>query len=431
MQEIHTHTPVLDTLTSGLQPPRQRIAYLMSYYPGISHTFFLKEILGLQQLGFQVETASVNPPDRPVELLSTTEAEEATRTFYLKKVPVGTIMRTMVQLGFRRPRTIARGLRHALRLSRWNLRAGIYALFYLGEALLLGAWMKERSLQHLHIHFGGPVATVGMLAAASWGFTYSLTIHGPEEFYDVQESYLPQKIERASFIFCISNFCRSQVMKYSHPDHWSKFHVLRLGVNPEEFKPVPRPSRDTIHIVCVGRLVPAKGQLILLQAASKLLSQGHLFHLTLIGTGPDKDHLQQFVDSSALKPYVTFCGALSHEETRRQLENADIFALPSFAEGVPVALMEAMAMEIPCVSTVIAGIPELIRNHEDGLLVPASSVDDLANALQRLLANEDLRKSLGASARKRVLELYNLPLNLQRLADAFEQCLHQTSPQNL
>lgn len=431
MQEIHAHTPVLDTPTSGPQSPRQRIAYLMSYYPGISHTFFLKEILGLKQLGFQVETASVNPPDRPAELLSATEAAEAARTFYLKKLPVGTIMKTMLQIGFRSPGTMARGLRHALHLSRWNLRAGMYALFYLGEALLLGAWMKERGLQHLHVHFGGPVATVGMLTAAAWGFTYSLTIHGPEEFYDVQESYLPQKIEGASFIFCISNFCRSQLMKYSHPSHWSKFQVLRLGVNPDEFKPVPRATRDTTHVICVGRLVPAKGQLVLLQAAARLLSQGHLFHLTFIGTGPDKDHLQQFVDSSALKPYVTFCGALNHEDTRRQLENADIFALPSFAEGVPIALMEAMAMEIPCVSTVIAGIPELIRNDEDGLLVPASSADDLANALQLLLIDEDLRKKLGASARRRVLELYNLPHNLQRLADAFEQCLHPTISQNL
>ncbi len=337
----------------------------------------------------------------------------------------------MISVLFRDTRVCIRGLRAALRLVHWDLQAGVYALFYLAEALLIGAWMKRRDLQHLHVHFGGPVATVGMLTAEAWGISYSLTIHGPEEFYDVEHFYLRQKIERASFIFCISDFCRSQLMKYADPAHWNKFQVLRLGVNPQEFSPVSSRSTERIRIVSVGRLVPAKGQLILLQAFHTLLTQGHDIQLVFVGNGPDRQHLQQFVDEHALGNYVTFCGALNHDQTRQQLVQADIFALASFAEGVPVALMEAMAMEIPCVSTSIAGIPELIRPNIDGLLVPASSVEALAAAMDQLITDEALRRRLGASARSRVLECYNLPQNIQLLATAFEKCLAQRTPRDL
>jgi glycosyltransferase involved in cell wall biosynthesis len=425
MQEIH----IQEDSPVGLKSQKPRIAYLLSQYPAISHTFFLKEILGLKQLGFHVETISVNPPDRPASLLPPAEKMESESTYYLKALGFGQIFSTLGRLIVRNTPACMRGLRAALRLFRWNIRGGLYALFYLAEALLLGEWMRRRDLQHLHIHFGGPVSTVGMLASKAWGFSYSLTIHGPEEFYEVEQFYLQQKIEHASFIFCISNFCRSQLMKCADPVHWSKLHVIRLGIDPQEFIPVPAYSRGYIQIVCVGRLVPAKGQLILLQAFHKLLSEGRAIHLNFIGDGPDKKHLQQFVDKQSIGEHVSICGALNHDQMKRQLEQADIFALASFAEGVPVALMEAMAMEIPCVSTSIAGIPELIRHNLDGLMVPASSVEALAAALDQLIADETLRKRLGVSARARILENYNLPHNLQFLAAAFEQCLAQkTSP---
>jgi colanic acid/amylovoran biosynthesis glycosyltransferase len=421
MQELHTLQANSQTSPSL---PKPRIAYLLSQYPAVSHTFFLKEILGLKQLGFQVETASINPTDRSFDLLPPQEAEEAQNTYYIKSLDVKKILRVMPLLAIRNLPVCSRGLRAALILSGWDLRASLYSLLYLAEALLLGEWMKKRSLTHLHIHFGGPVSTVGMLASKAWGFSYSLTLHGPEEFYDVYASYLPQKIEGAKFIFCISNFCRSQAMKYAQPAHWQKLHVLRLGVNPEEFRPVPKNTDHLLKIVSVGRLVPAKGQLILLQAIHSLFTtKQRNVHLTLIGDGPERDNLQEFVDRHGLSQHITFCGALNHDQTREHLAYADIFALASFAEGVPVALMEAMAMEIPCISTNVAGIPELIRSGIDGLLVPASSVNDLANAIQTLADDEELRKKIGSTARARVLDCYNLPRNLQTLASAFERYL--------
>jgi glycosyltransferase involved in cell wall biosynthesis len=211
-------------------------------------------------------------------------------------------------------------------------------------------------------------------------------------------------------------------MKYCDPARWDKMHVVRLGIDTEEFKPVSRESGLPLRIVCVGRLVPAKGQHILLRAFSLLRSKGHALQLTFVGDGPDRPSLEREVAELALSNHVTFCGALNHDQAREQVVQADIFALASFAEGIPVALMEAMAMGIPCVSTIIAGIPELIRDNIDGLLVPASSVESFSSAIESLVLDQELRQRLGASARARVIKHYNLADSLKVVASTFEKC---------
>lgn len=396
-----------------------RIVYLLSCYPAVSHTFFLSEIQQLKKLGFIVETASINPADRPRSSLPPAEVEEAEHTFYVKPAGVARAIAIAAKTLLFHPAVLIRGAVAALRLGRSDPSTTLYALFYLAEALVLGDWMRLRGLRHLHIHFCGPVATVGMLASMAWGFSYSLTVHGPDEFYDVKKFYLSQKVEQAKFILCISDFCRSQLMRIVAPEHWDKMHVVRLGIDPDVFIPRVQPHRPArpLEVLCVGRLVPSKGQLILLRACSLLHDQGVSLQVRLVGDGPDRKHLEKF--ASQMKIDVIFEGAKSHDQTRSLLEQADIFALASFAEGVPVALMEAMATEIPCVSTMIAGIPELIRDGLDGLLVPASSVDALASALRRLAEDSLLRRTLASAGRARVLKLYNLPHNVSTLAACF------------
>lgn len=405
----------------SLQSEKIRMAYFLSRYPAVSHTFFLKEILGLRRLGFEIEVASVNPPDRTVAELPLVEAEEAGNTYCLKQTSIWGAICVLVTVTLVHPAVILRGIKAVLATGGWDLPRKIYALFYTVEAILLGRWMEKHGLRHLHVHFGGSVATVAMLAAEIWKFNYSLTIHGPEEFYEVDYCYLPRKVERARFIFCISDFCRSQLMKYCDPAHWDKMHVVRLGVDVEEFKPIRRSPNQPLQIVCVGRLVPAKGQHILLRALSLLHAKGHAPRLIFVGNGPDSDSLKREAALVGLTEHVVFRGALNHDQTREQLSQADIFALASFAEGIPVALMEAMAMTIPCVSTSVAGIPELIRDAVDGLLVPPSSVESLARAIESLLVDPELRERLGASARTRVMERYNLTDNLKVLASTFEK----------
>lgn len=406
-------------------PARCQLVYLLSIFPGVSHTFFLNEVRELRKQGFDVEVASINQPDIPGSSMPESEAEEMTKTFYIKSSGAGRAIGVAAKTLLCRPGVFARGLSAALRLGRWDLHATVYALFYLAEALILGDWMRLRGHRHLHIHFCGPVATVGMLAAKAWGFPFSLTVHGPDEFYDVENVYLRQKVENAKFIFCISDFCRSQLMRLVDSIHWEKMHVVRLGVDPEVFRPArqEQSAGRVLEVLCVGRLVPSKGQLILLHACALLFSQGYSFRVRLVGAGSDLKLLQAFAVQNNIP--AIFEGAKTSDEIRQLLGRADVFALASFAEGVPVALMEAMAMEVPCVSTCVAGIPELIRNDLDGLLVPASSIEAMASALARLLDDPLLRRRFGIAGSRRVQEIYNLPQNVHFLAKMFRQLVSE------
>ncbi len=400
----------------------RRLAYLLSSYPAVSHTFFLNEICQLRKLGFTINVASINTPDRPRDGVTARETDELKDTLYIKATKPAKVAALALKILLTDPPVAVRGLAAALRLDPWSLKGIAYALAYLLEALILGDWLRRHGHDHLHVHFGGPVATVGMLTSITWKIPYSLTIHGPDEFYNVKQSYLREKVERAQFVICISDYCRSQLMKISHPSHWSKLHVVRLGVDPEVFAPEPSAQRDAeLEIICVGRLAPTKGQLVLLRAIAELLCRGHRLRLRLVGDGVDRPRLEEFISEQGLGASVILEGARNHEATRKLLGQADIFVLASFAEGLPVALMEAMAMEVPCVSTYVAGIPELIRDGLDGLLVPPSSHHALAAALERLIDDANLRRSLAASGRLRVLEFYNLERNVRTLAATLEQ----------
>lgn len=401
-----------------------RLAYLLSAYPAVSHTFFLNEITGLRKLGFTIDVVSINKPDLPTGKTSDAEAAALKETFYLKAMKPSHILWVLLKTIITRPFVVLRGVRAALALDGWNLPASCYALFYLAEALLLGDWLRQRGHTHLHVHFGGPVATVGMLASITWQIPYSITIHGPDEFYDVDKFYLRRKVQHAQFVVCISDYCRSQVMKVSDPANWKKLQVVRLGVDLHAF--VPAPPRDPggpTKMICVGRLVPAKGHLILLRSLAQLVRSGLDLQLRLIGEGPERPSIEAFIATHKLEDSVILEGALNHQATRQKLLQADIFVLASFAEGLPIALMEAMAMEIPCVSTFVAGIPELIRDGREGLLVPPSSEEALAVALQQLTCDLELRRRLAVAGRARVCESYDLTRNVALLADTMRTLL--------
>jgi glycosyltransferase involved in cell wall biosynthesis len=260
------------------------------------------------------------------------------------------------------------------------------------------------------------------MAAKIFPVTFSLTVHGPDEFYDVPGYRLAEKLSAANLVCAIGFFARSQLMKICDPSLWGKIRVTPLGVDPSVFTPrTPDPDSRLFDVVCVGRLVPAKGQHVLLAAVSRLLSRGRGLRLRLVGDGPDRESLERAARRLGIREHVIFEGAVNQDEIRGILEKADVFALASFAEGIPVVLMEAMAMEIPCVSTSVAGIPELIRDSVDGLLVAPSDEDGLAAAIGRLMDDGELRLRLGAAGRRRVIEKYDLRTNVARLATAFEE----------
>jgi len=393
-----------------------RLAYLLSQYPAVSHTFFLDEITGLRRQGFTIETASINVAD-PARPLTPDETAAANGTFYVKKAGVIGAATVALRTLFTQPLVFLRGAAAALTGTGVDPVRILFAFFYFIEALLVADWMRTRNLQHLHIHFGGSVSNVGRIAARAAKIPYSLTIHGPEEFFDQKRCLLRQKVEQAAFTICISDFGRGQLMRLSAPKHWQRIHVARLGVDANLFAArTPRSIAVPVQMICVGRLVATKGQRVLLEAAGLLAARGHSLHLTFIGDGPDAAALASCVTTLGLDGSVYFTGALTHEATRARLSEADVFVLPTFAEGIPVALMEAMAMQLACVSTWTSGIPELITNDVDGLLVPPGSTHALADALESLFTSPQLRGRLGLAARQRVLSAYQQRANLARTA---------------
>ncbi len=405
-----------------------RMAYLVSRYPAVSHTFILREVLQLRAQGFDLHVASINSPDRPAEQLTADERAEAKETYYVKAHgAVGAASAHLATL-VARPLAWLRGLLFALRLGGTDVKAWVYGVFYFIEAVMLGRWMQGKKLTHLHVHFATPASQVALIAAQIFPITFSITVHGPDEFYDVSQYRLAEKIRGASFLCTIGAYARSQLMKLSPISEWDKFEVSPLGVDPTAFAPRPfRAAPESFELICVGRLVPAKGQHILINAMHLLAEQKRPVHLRLVGDGPDRASLEAQVDRLNLRRCVTFEGAVNQDRIRALYAQADAFVLASFAEGIPVVLMEAMAMEIPCVTTFITGIPELIRHEIDGLLVAPSAVEDLAAAIGRLMDDAELRQRLGAQGRRRVMDRYNLDRNTARLAAIFRRRLEGQS----
>jgi len=399
------------------------IAYLVSRYPTLSMIFVLREVRALRALGFRIETASINPPDRPAAELTAAERDEAARTYCVKGHGVTGAAAAHLRTLFGNPAGYFRGLAMAFSLAGLDAARLALNFAYFTEALMVGGWMRRNGQSHLHVHLGSQAASVGLFTQRVFGVGYSLTVHGPDEFFDAEGQYLAQKIAAADFIVCISDFTRSQLMRLSPPSLWGKFEVVRLGVDPANFAPASRPADQnadaSFEILCVGRLTPAKGQHVLIEAVGRLVRDGREVRLRLIGNGPDEASLRDSAARLAPPGVVVFEGAVNQDRIRSFYATADCFCLASFAEGLPVVLMEAMAMGLPCVSTFIAGIPELIRNGEDGLLVPASDIGALAEALARLIDEPELRQRLAASGRQRVLQQYDLARNVEALAAVF------------
>jgi glycosyltransferase involved in cell wall biosynthesis len=252
----------------------------------------------------------------------------------------------------------------------------------------------------------------------------SMTIHGSGEFNDPVGFALAAKVAASRFVCAISSFGRSQLMKSCDPADWSKIEVSLLGVDAAAFRPRPFcESPDVFEILWVGSLTPARGQRLLVNAAGELLRQGRRLRLHLVGDGEDRAALEAHAAALGLHDAVVFHGWLNQDQVRSLYERADLFALASFAEGIPVVLMEAMAMEIPCVATYIAGIPELIRDGESGLLVHASDAAALAAAIARLMDQPELRRQLGKAGREKVLVDFDLATNMAKLAGIFRQRL--------
>jgi glycosyltransferase involved in cell wall biosynthesis len=321
----------------------------------------------------------------------------------------------------RNPFGYLKTLLFSLSLTQGAPRKLIPYIAYFIEAVMAGEYFRESGVASIHTHFS---STVLLILSRLYRIPYSMTIHGPDEFNDVVGFHMAEKVAGAQFISTISHYASSQVMRASDPSHWERVFTRPLGVDTSAFSPRTQSARDAsapFRLIFVGRLAPAKAQHVLIRAVKILKDQGRNVHLTIVGEGPSRASLEGLVRDLQLAGNVTLAGACNHDKVANYYRTSDAFVLASFAEGVPVVLMEAMAVELPCVATWITGIPELIEDKVEGYLVPPSTPDVIAERVAMIMDNPDIARQLALAGRKKVMSKYDLQRNTVELGQLFER----------
>jgi glycosyltransferase involved in cell wall biosynthesis len=397
-----------------------KIAYLVNHYPAISHSFIRREILALERLGHEVLRISIRgwaDPQRGSE-----DQLEQTRTRYVLRGGSMPLLVSFLRILATNPSGLFRAIALTLKVGLRAERPLPVHLIYLFEACQVALWLRSEKAQHLHVHFGTNSAEVAMLVGELGGPPWSFTAHGPEEFDKPKFISLPEKIRRARFVVAVSSFGRSQLFRNVPHAYWPKIKVVHCGLEPAFHETdLTTAAGNERRLVCVGRLCEQKGQLLLIEAARLLAERGTKFELVLAGDGEMRGEIEALVAKYKLTSVVRITGWISSDEVRAEILAARALVLPSFAEGLPVVIMEAMALRRPAISTFVAGIPELIQHGEHGWLVPAGDLESLTAAMEECLgtAPESITR-MGESARQRVLQRHDVDKEAAKLIELIE-----------
>ncbi|MDF2231621.1 glycosyltransferase [Albimonas sp. CAU 1670] len=396
-----------------------RIGYLMATYPMVSTTFIGREIEALERLGFAVDRFAVRHWEGT--LVDPLDLAEAQRTDYLLDDGGPRLLLATLAEAATHPRGFLRALglwRRLLSASGFGLGGLVRHAAYLMEAAALRRRLRRTPVAHLHAHFSTNTAAVAMLCRALGGPGYSFTVHGPDELFDPVGASLGLKIEHAAFVACISHFCRSQCMIFAPVSAWDRLRIIHCGVRPAGYAPAGGPPARVggKRILYVGRLSLLKGGLVLVEALSRLVARHPDAELVVIGDGEARAPMQARAEALGVAGAIRFEGFRRQDEVRAALAEADLLTLPSFAEGVPVVLMEAMAAGLPVVATQVAGVSELVADGRSGRVVPPGDAEALAEALDALLSDPALRARMGAEGIATVAADFDLDAEAARLA---------------
>ena len=396
-----------------------RIGYLATEYPAVSHTFIRREIHALEALGLDIVRYTVRR-QRSGALKDPVDIAEATKTRVLIEEGKAGLARALTRESINSPRLFRRALQQATQYGQSSERGLAYHMAYLAEACVLKAWCQEDGITHLHAHFGTNSTMVALLCHTLGGPTFSFTVHGPDEFDKPKLIHLGEKIHQAKFVAGVSSFGRSQLYRWANKDDWSKVEIIRCGVDDAYLEAPVTPVPDTKRIVSVGRLSEQKGQLILVRAVAELARRNVDVELVLVGDGDMRGDIESVIRANRLEKHVRITGYLSGDAVKQEILAARAFVLPSFAEGLPVAIMEALALSRPVVSTYVAGIPELVVPNETGWLVPAGSVDALVPVLEEVLSTPVAAlDAMAARGRARVVAEHDVRVSAKALAALF------------
>lgn len=374
------------------------LAYLLSSYPMTSTTFIRREIAAHEDDGVPVIRYAVRPWDVP--LVDTADIEEARRTTYILSGNLPGLAMALVAMLATRPGRALAGMAGAWRLWR-GARDGLvrHAAYFL-QAAYLTSRMRRDGVTHLHTHFAANATAVAMLARLMGGPAYSFTVHGPHDLFDAPLLSVREKATRAKAVVAITSYCRSQLRMHVAPADWGRIHVVGCGVFTEEFPLTPPAPNQTL--LCVGRLCPEKGQAALPGVVARLVCDFPDIEVQLVGDGPDRSVIEAGIRAHGVEKHLRVLGWKDTREIVALLGRARALLLPSYAEGLPVVIMEALASGRPVISTYIAGIPELV-DAGCGWLAPASDDIALGAAIAAALsADPGTLRALGEEGRARV-----------------------------
>lgn len=392
-----------------------KIAYLTNHYPAVSHSFIRREIEALEALGVSVDRYSVR--ESHGDLPDARDRAERERTHYLLRRGAAALLWSMIVVGLRRPGRFARAKLLAFRMAEKTPGSLIRHVAYLAQAAMLTRALRDRPVHHLHVHFGTNPTAVARLLRVLNDTPYSFTAHGPDEFDRPIALDLRGKIADSAFAVGVSSFGRSQLMRWSDPKNWHKIAVVHCSVDADYLgeEAAALPVNTSNQLCCVARLSAQKGLPLLIEAAALLRNRGADFHLRLVGDGEMRLEIEAQIAAAGLQDRISITGWCDGAAVRRHLSESRAMVMASFAEGLPVVLMEALALGRPVIATAIAGIPELV-DQDCGWLVKAGSPTALADAMQEALrADPATLQRLGETGRRRVTERHAAIPNGQRL----------------
>jgi colanic acid/amylovoran biosynthesis glycosyltransferase len=407
-----------------------RIAYLTTHYPAVTHTFIQREILALRALGYEVVTFAINTEG---DVLSDVDRAEAAATRYLKGAPVLWMIRTIVTSVLTHPIATLATLFVAWRQVGLDLDRRGRRMVQVGEAMLLERMCRDDGVEHIHAHFGQAPANIAWFAATYFNhtgrartMTWSATVHGPQDCLNEPPHLLQRKVRAASFIVAVCDFTKAQLLWRLSPDLWDRVHVVRCGVDLDvPMQSIDRQPNSPFRALIVARLSAEKGHGVAIEALATVLEHGHTLQLVLVGPGGEENPFDDLLGRLGIRDNVTLVGAVPPQQVAAQIGQADALIVPSFAEGLPIVIMEAMAAGLPVIASGIAGIPELIEHDVTGLLVAPARPDLLAGAIEKLIVGPDFARSLATAARSRVEQLHDEDTNIRFLAELLENAVRR------
>lgn len=407
-------------------PSGLRLLYLTTHYPSFSHTFIADEVAHLRRMGATIATAAVNAPDDG-SLLTDADRVAARETFHIKRHGMRRAIAALASAFVRRPVGLVRCAGRLLRIDAGDLPGLRKRAAQFVEGAIVWRHCRSLGITAIHAHFGHVPASIawyaaeiGRSVAPDEQWTWSMTVHGWHEFTSERRNLLAEKVRAAAVVVCISDFTRSQMMRIADPTDWDRLVVVRCGIDVRNFPSRPAGlTSDEPSIVMTARLSPEKGHLVLLDALVRLREMQRPVRARLIGGGPFEPSIRDAIAERNLDETVEMLGPQPPAVVESALSTATIFCLPSFAEGLPVSIMEAMAVGVPVVTTAISGIPELVIDGVTGRCLPAGRADLLAAAIAGILDDPEAAARQVTTGRDAVLAAHDGPSNAAQLASQF------------